>query len=254
MELLAAAARVLRTYPLGETSLIAVLLTRERGLLRAVAKGARRPKSAVRALLEPGASLDAVLYLRPRGLHLVKELSPRGPLPRPAPGLEALALRLAPLELILLTTQEGEAPAGLFDLIEDAMAADAAAGGMGWLAFFAFEAALLRVHGLGLEPGHCGMCGRPLAPDRLRFLPGEAQFACPACGGEGLDLAQASADCLNAISLVRPSALAGRPLLAPVRRQVGRVLHLALSRHLPGYRLPRSLGMLGPARDETAKE
>ena len=36
--------------------------------------------------------------------------------------------------------------------------------------------------------------------------------------------------------------VAGRPA---ARARVGRLLHLALSRHLPGYRLPRSLAMLG---------
>ena len=39
--LLASDALVLRTYKLGETSKVVVLLTRERGKLRAVAKGAR---------------------------------------------------------------------------------------------------------------------------------------------------------------------------------------------------------------------
>lgn len=39
-------ANVLRHYPLGETGIIVVALTRENGLLHAVAKGARSPKNA----------------------------------------------------------------------------------------------------------------------------------------------------------------------------------------------------------------
>ena len=46
-------ALVLRTYRLGETSKIVVLLTRDRGKLRAVAKGARGPRSRYQSALDP---------------------------------------------------------------------------------------------------------------------------------------------------------------------------------------------------------
>ena len=44
MPLIASEALVLRTYKFGETSKIVVLLTRDRGKVRAVAKGARGGK------------------------------------------------------------------------------------------------------------------------------------------------------------------------------------------------------------------
>src|SRR5438552_2059735 len=46
-------ALVLRTYKLGETSKVVVLLTRERGKVRAVAKGARGARPRSQAALEP---------------------------------------------------------------------------------------------------------------------------------------------------------------------------------------------------------
>ena len=52
----------LRSYRLGETSLIVSLFTREFGLMRCVAKGARGPKSRFGASLEPGVRVNAVVY------------------------------------------------------------------------------------------------------------------------------------------------------------------------------------------------
>ena len=43
---------VLHTYPFKETSLVVELLTREFGRIAAVAKGARRPRSAMRGMLQ----------------------------------------------------------------------------------------------------------------------------------------------------------------------------------------------------------
>ena len=57
-------ALVLRTYKLGETSKVVVLLTRERGKLRAVAKGARGPRSRYQSALEPLSEVRVSLHGR----------------------------------------------------------------------------------------------------------------------------------------------------------------------------------------------
>ena len=56
------AAIVLRTHKLAEADRIITLLARDRGLVRAVAKGVRRTKSRFGARLEPGMVIDAQLY------------------------------------------------------------------------------------------------------------------------------------------------------------------------------------------------
>jgi DNA repair protein RecO (recombination protein O) len=53
---------VLRTQKLGEADRIITLLTRDRGRLRAVAKGVRRTKSRFGARLEPASHVDLQLY------------------------------------------------------------------------------------------------------------------------------------------------------------------------------------------------
>ncbi|WP_072802427.1 DNA repair protein RecO [Rhodococcoides yunnanense] len=53
---------VLRQHKLGEADRIVTLLTRENGIVRAVAKGVRRTKSKFGARLEPFAHVDVMLY------------------------------------------------------------------------------------------------------------------------------------------------------------------------------------------------
>ena len=53
---------VLRQHKLGEADRIVTLLTREHGLVRAVAKGVRRTRSKFGARLEPFAHIDVQLY------------------------------------------------------------------------------------------------------------------------------------------------------------------------------------------------
>ena len=58
-------ALVLRTWNCGETSVIASLLTRDHGFVKVIAKAARRPKSSLRALVEPGRIVNAEFSLDP---------------------------------------------------------------------------------------------------------------------------------------------------------------------------------------------
>lgn len=62
MRLYRDAAIVLRTQKLGEADRIVTLLTRERGTVRAVAKGVRRTRSRFGARLEPGMIVDVQAY------------------------------------------------------------------------------------------------------------------------------------------------------------------------------------------------
>jgi DNA repair protein RecO (recombination protein O) len=67
-------ALVLRTYRLGETSLVVSLLTGEYGQMRCVAKGARNPKSRFGSSLMPGVRLHAVVYRKmSRDLQLLSK-------------------------------------------------------------------------------------------------------------------------------------------------------------------------------------
>lgn len=60
-------ALVVRTYDFGEADRVVVLLTRERGLVRAVAKGVRRAKSRFGSRLQLFVELDVALYVSSAG-------------------------------------------------------------------------------------------------------------------------------------------------------------------------------------------
>jgi len=64
---------VLRTQKLGEADRIVTLLTREHGLVRAVAKGVRRTKSRFGSRLEPFMHIDLQLY-RGRNLDTITQV------------------------------------------------------------------------------------------------------------------------------------------------------------------------------------
>src|SRR2546423_675612 len=64
MQLVSTDAMVLRSYNLGEADRIVVCFTRSAGLVRAVAKGARRMKSRFGAALEPFTLIRLAFYER----------------------------------------------------------------------------------------------------------------------------------------------------------------------------------------------
>src|SRR5215211_3644423 len=104
-------ALVLRAYKIGETSKIVVLLTRERGKVRAVAKGARGGKPRYRSALEPLSEVKVTLHGR-QGAELLRlgecELV-RSAFPPTGGDLDtALALSYF-AELLDAFAQEGEA-------------------------------------------------------------------------------------------------------------------------------------------------
>src|SRR5438128_1393346 len=113
-------ALVLRTYKLGETSKVVVLLTRERGKVRAVAKGARGRRSRYQSALEPLSEVRVGLYGR-QGAELYRlgecELL-RSAFPAGARGLEEAMSLSYFAELLDAFAQEGEAEDTVYRLAQ----------------------------------------------------------------------------------------------------------------------------------------
>jgi DNA repair protein RecO (recombination protein O) len=65
---------VLRTYKLGEADRIIVLLTAERGMVRAVAKGVRKTRSKFGSRLEPTSHVNLQIHEGRGELHLVTQV------------------------------------------------------------------------------------------------------------------------------------------------------------------------------------
>lgn len=101
---------VLRTLDFRETSRIVTLLTRQHGIIGAVANGARRTKSVFGSTLQPTAYVQVVYYYKPgRGLQTLKEASHAHRFPNLPTDLGRVTLALRALELTRALLDESEA-------------------------------------------------------------------------------------------------------------------------------------------------
>ena len=249
---------VLRAWPSGETSVIASVLTREEGMLRLMAKGARQIRSRLRSLVQPGRVVDLEFSLDPtrdlqflRGGSLILD-----PLAT-APTLETSAYLLAALELVDRCRPGDGRETGLFDLCEDyVQVLSCADAGCETAVYYAFEIALLDVQGTRPQLGACTQCGvaqRSSSGQALWFSPSAGGLVCGSCAAAG---AAAGARPLTAPTLAAWPRLAAAPdawpretLSRTVARDWGVMLHRFLEYHLPGYRLPAALDMLRVGRN-----
>lgn len=260
-------ALVLRTWACGETSAVASLLTRDHGFVKVIAKAARRPRSTLRALVEPGRIVAAEYSLDPgRELQYLRggavDLDPMAA----GLSLEQSAYLLGALELVDrcrplagAAGAGGEAAPGLFGIcLEFLRVLSSPACRRTALLFFAFEWELLARHGLSPEVTACASCGRnrsDLAAGTLRFDPAEGGLVCGTCGpagssGQGRPISAAALDLLAELE-ARGIALdtTVEDPARPVRREVGGALHRFLGYHLPGYRLPTALDLLRAGKE-----
>jgi len=176
-------ALVLRTYKIGETSKIVVLLTRDRGKLRAVARGARGQRSRYRSSLELMSEVRVGLYGR-QGAELLR-LGPcellRSAFRASDRGLEASLTLQYLAELIDALAQEGEAEEKVYRLARAVITA--AEAGVSPTALGRYlEAWLLRLHGIYPSLEHCASCGKALPAGPLRYHDAARGFVCDDCG------------------------------------------------------------------------
>lgn len=250
---------VLRAWPCGETSVIASLLTAEEGFVKVVAKAARRPRSRLRSLVEPGRLVNVEFSWDPgRELQYLRAGSVRLDPLTAGVDLERSAYLLASLELVdRCRTNPGEGPsraAGELFAVCDAFIrmlssrADADPARL----FFAFEWRLLQHHGLDPEIAGCASCGLDLSDGRpegnFRFQPAAGGLVCGRCGEAGRPLSRDALAELRTYAAGLTDEASASPLSRPLRREVGAHLHHFLGFHLPGYRLPAALDLLRPVR------
>jgi DNA repair protein RecO (recombination protein O) len=224
-------ALVLRTYKLGETSKVVVLLTRERGKVRAVAKGARGPRSRYQSALEPLSEVRVGLHGR-QGAELFRlgqcELL-RSAFKAGGQGLE-MALSLSYFaELLDAFAQEGEAEDNVYRLAVAVIAAAADGAEVQALTRY-LEAWLLKLHGIYPPLDRCAGCGGALPGGDLLYHGPAHGFVCVACApASGPVIPEEARAFLAALFRRPPSQIAEAPpeasALEPFHQQL-------ISRHL----------------------
>lgn len=149
---------VLRTYKLGEADRIVVILGRERGKIRAVAKGVRKTRSKFGARLEPMSHVNLQLYEGRGELDIVTQTEAVETFSRLRSDLDRLGRAAAMLEVVDQIAQEGEANRPLYELLLGGLrAVDHRASALVAPAFFL---KVLAADGVGLHVDSCIECGR----------------------------------------------------------------------------------------------
>jgi len=183
MPVISTDALVLRTHKLGETSKVVVLLTRDRGKMRAVAKGARGARPRYQSALEPLSEVRVSLHgrqgaelLRLGACELVRSAFPAG-----ARGLGTALLLSYLAELLDAFAQEGEAEDKVYRLALATIEAAGQGADERVLARY-LEAWLLRLHGVYPPLDRCASCGGALPAGGLRYHDAARGFVCDHCG------------------------------------------------------------------------
>jgi DNA repair protein RecO (recombination protein O) len=211
MALLTTEALVLRAYKLGETSKIVVLLTKERGKVRAVARGARGGRPRYQSALEPLSEVRVGLHGR-QGADLLRlgqaELL-HSAFRVGEHGLGAALFLSSCAELLDAFSPEGEAEDRVYRLALAVVRAVEEGSDPGLVLRY-LEAWLLRLHGLYPPLDRCASCGRKLRGERLEYHGTAHGFVCPSCGpASGPILAPGVRALLEDIFSHSPATLAG---------------------------------------------
>lgn len=179
-------ALVLHAFDYRETSRIVRLVTRELGVVSAMARGARRPNNKFGAALDLFASGDVQLTTTPgRDLHALISFESTRSRPALAESLDRFAGAAALAELLLRFAPE-DADSGLLDTVSDALDALCLAP-PGHAGAVALGGAWRLVADLGFAPAldNCALCHATLpaeAPVSFHHRAGGA--LCAACAGQ----------------------------------------------------------------------
>jgi DNA repair protein RecO (recombination protein O) len=187
MGLVETEAIILRTYRLSEADKIAVCLTRKAGVVRGVARGARRLKSRFGAGLEPFTVVN-LSYFEKEGRELVTLR--QAEIVRShfawASTAEALSLLGYMCELATEFAPPNQTDERLFRMVRACLeAASERPETLGALSVY-YELWMLKLSGFLPEMRRCGACGRALraAGGRVYATP-EGVLRCGVCAGEG---------------------------------------------------------------------
>jgi DNA repair protein RecO (recombination protein O) len=147
---------VLRTHKLGESDRIISVYTRQRGKVRAVAKGVRKTKSRIGARVEPPTHVALQLY-EGRELDTITQVETIDHFRTIREDLDRLTRAVAMLEAVDQLGLEGEPNPPLYQMLLGALRALAAHRGP--LVVPAFFLKVLALEGFGATVEACVECG-----------------------------------------------------------------------------------------------
>ena len=234
---------VLRTYNLAEADRIAVCLTRSAGLVRAVAKGARRMKSRFGAALEPFTLIRLAFYERENrelvSISTAEILKSHFNL---AAQLEVSEVLAYMGELVGEFAPPHEANEKLFRMVTACVEALELSPASARLVLRYFEVWLLRLAGLFPDIRSCAECGTRLGDGDTACLDVEVNPHCQRCiRGPATRLLPETQTCVMASQRLPPSDFASKfhGLSEESEAQLAELTHRLIVRAMD--RRPRTL-------------
>jgi DNA repair protein RecO (recombination protein O) len=238
---------VLKTHALGDTSRIVTVFTRDHGLRKLVAKGARKTPSRFGYALEPLSRSRLVLYLKAdRDLHLLSRAEVVDPLGSRISDLSRLAHAQAALELVDRLVWGEEPHERLYALLVQALDGCARAPLEALPAVtLAFQLQLASELGYRPRLDQCAVDGRPVS-QRRAFSPARGGLLCDACAAHEGGVVFLSAEALASLALLlsRPLLEAGEFVELPRAGELLRVIEDFFRMHFQRFQGLRSLEVL----------
>jgi len=159
MSLVKAEGLVVRAMNMGETSKLVTLFTRELGLLKIIAKGARSTKSRIGAALEPLTVARIVYYEKEnRELQFLSQADIVEFFPNLPADLEKWGYANACAELVYRAQTSAEATAKLYPILLNTLRAINESGTEARVCFWGFQMKLLGILGVAPSLRHCLNC------------------------------------------------------------------------------------------------
>ena len=177
---------VVATNPVGESDLLVVLLTRETGKIRCIAKGAKKSKKRFMNVLEPFAHIDAVTRLASRSdLHFLESGSLKDGFESVRQDYRCFLGASLCLELVDLWCREGQREPEIYNLLWWYLKG-LEAGRDVLVSTLIFQARLLDASGHMPPLGLCNKCGETITGRTVAYDPVTGQVACSRCSsGDG---------------------------------------------------------------------
>jgi DNA repair protein RecO (recombination protein O) len=221
MGLVESEAIIIRTYNLAEADKIVVSLTRRAGLVRAVARGARRLKSKYGAGLEPFTLVNLSFYEKEgRELHSLRELEILRSYFHLSSNMEVSAALGHMSELLTEFAPPHEPNEKLFRMVTACLAALSHRTEDFRAILLYFELWLLKLGGFLPSQKSCTDCGKGLPGQGSVYLNMDGRPRCGACsGGQGTPLSVEAHAQMSAAQSLSPKDFAQRTRLAKPQSQ-----------------------------------
>lgn len=247
MGLVETEALVLRTYRLAEADKIVVCLTRDAGVVRGVARGARRLKSRFGAGLEPFTLVSLSFYAKEgRELVSIRSAEIQRSYFKLARDSETVAALEYLCELALEFAPPHEPNEKLFRMVRACLEAVAEAPELIHAHTRYYELWTLKLSGFLPELRACASCRRSLQGRETAYVGLENSLRCGPCANEsGLPVSFEAREQWRLMSRTGPSGWAGEfeKLPAPAQNELAQLTQRLIARALE--RVPRGQAAQG---------